>query len=544
MIIYLYLYFIKYKMKDNNDKNVCYIKRLSNEIIQEITKYLDMKSYRALKCTCKLYNKLLYDEILEKLLSRQVLHYEKLYNCITTNDYPVAVDISIMGSGKTYTLCCLAKKLNIILVIFCPKSVIPTWFKVIKYFNIDKYYIFTYAKLRIENDFLTKEHIIKDKWKEIVKKGTLLVFDESQNLKNKTAQYRSAVSLVDVIYKQDKRKSYVMLLSGTIADKEYQIARYCRLMGIMKKDKLSHQNLQTKTYTLDGIEDIINYCIKDDLYQRSLLRINKYTKHKIVHDLFLKYIKPKYFYAMDPPVINNILDVKNGFYIMSPEKELKLKESISALKRCILYNNDNNDNNVLLNNNVDWGIISKYMREIEISKVEIMIRLVLNKLKENNTKVICMLSYNESIDQLKLATIQYNPLIITGKCSNKSREKNIDLFNNNNMYRLLICNLKISSLGLSLHDIRGNYPRTLYIMPNYEIMNLHQATRRIYREGNKSDATVRFIYGVNQTIECFILNSLSRKSLVMKSLSSDNLSSIKYPVDYDSYYEENIDNTN
>ena len=506
------------------------------EIVWHLSQFLPFRSIQALRVTCSTYHELFRDAATRQLLPYQVGHFHRINESLSVNR--CAVDTSLMGSGKTYVACALANKLHLSITVFCPKSVAPTWKNVANSFGIENPIIETYAVLRKSNRYFqadSNENLtVTEPFNQLIQRGTLLIFDEAQALKNKSNQFAGARCLSRAIYSL-KGRSRILFLTATPIDKEEQVAHFCQLFGIIQSERLARQDIQAG-YVLEGIQELLDYCQAinpQENWSNIRSQINNLNKHRQILTLFKTYIKPRFCFAMSAPQIASPLDIKNGYYDISANGDAFLAEGIRELSQAIRSRLLTNPHD----NEIDWGGVSRALQKIEIAKVEVLVRLSHEIMRQPGTKVVCMLSYNEPIEMTFRALSRYHPLKLTGKTSTKQREEIMRLFQTSPERRVLIANLAVSSLGISLHDTTGNSPRTLLVIPNYYVMNLHQATRRIYREGTRSTATVRFIYTKSHIQESRLLDAISRKSKVIKEVLDDRLKDIKYPSEYETYVE-------
>ena len=78
------------------------------------------------------------DPILKNLLPYQIPHVLQLYETMLQQD--CVLDASDTGTGKTYVASKVCKEFGLIPFVICPKSVVPSWNKVLKSFgfNSDK----------------------------------------------------------------------------------------------------------------------------------------------------------------------------------------------------------------------------------------------------------------------------------------------------------------------------------------------------------------------------------------------------------------------
>lgn len=142
-----------------------------------------------------------------KLKEYQVEHSKSIFKSLM--NHKLAIDLSPLGSGKTYTAIGIAT-LNCFecVIIVCPKSVIPKW-----------------TQLSIENDIQHKSMIMtpckftKQSFK-FEKTRTLLIVDEFQSLKNKSKQSKKVYDAVE------EYNLYFLGISGTPFDKPKQLKRF------------------------------------------------------------------------------------------------------------------------------------------------------------------------------------------------------------------------------------------------------------------------------------------------------------------------------
>ena len=113
------------------------------------------------------------------------------------NEWGGAIDGSDTGVGKTYTACAVARDMGMKIVVVCPKAVISSWKEVIhNHFHMGDQLIAVtnYEQLKIgKSDSKLASYVIPRstrrktfQWK--IPKNTLIVWDESQKLKNWTTK--------------------------------------------------------------------------------------------------------------------------------------------------------------------------------------------------------------------------------------------------------------------------------------------------------------------------------------------------------------------
>lgn len=483
-----------------------------------------------------------------KLLPHQIDHYRRLSEILhTEHGY---LDTSPMGSGKTFTTMAIAATFNLSLGIVCPLSIIDVWKQECATYGIPIKFAISYQSLRGTKSSAPKHGLLDrlgdqfkatDKFKMMVKKGLLLVFDEVHNLKNATSQLQSAHCLVKQLVKLNCG-SRVALLSATPCDKPAHISSLLKILGIIEHDDLYEYDMSKQEYTLLGMQEIIDKCATlSKLITHQIVGsivLTRQTMPHISYELFIRVIKPRVCSAMEPVSIvvvpgkeDVIKECKNGYYEMMDKDVETLREGANILSRATRYRSDTQQVQI---GKGSWGAITRALGVIERSKVQLMIRLAKEKLADHpNNKVILYFSFIESIKSVKEALAEYNPLVMYGITKAHERAPLIKKFQEpSSEYRLMILNARVGGIGISLDDRDGNFPRYMFIVPNYNFIDLQQATGRIYRSTTQSSATIRFVYSKAFPNETSIIDSLFRKAKLLKSIvvSSNELLPGEYPV--------------
>lgn len=495
-------------------------------------------------CSNTLYN-CSFSSIETRLLPHQIKHYRQLNEKLCK--YRRVVDTSIMGCGKTFTISAVAKKQHKHIIAFSPESSKKNWMKAFSHFRIkkEKYEWFGY------NSFLCKqkpymtpivtltyknylEELVKckvskqyhDKCKE--KNGVLLVFDEAHFLKNDSNRSRLAIMLSLVTLKYPK--CYIAMLSSTPFDKYTQCVQFAKLLGIIKQKSLTFYDRKNNCTYYDGLDELLNYSKNlEPNCQEIVGQINDKRPETIAYHYMSKVIKLHLFIAMKPALDSDTKDIKNLFVKIDDEIQLEMvKKGIIKLEKGVISLEKQNKK---IPAGQALAEIQNGMKQIENGKVYVFVKLALKSLRSNpKTKVIIMANFLTSIEAIYSSLEKYSPLLIWGKTPKKDRLDIITKFQSpTDTHRILVCNTAILCTGQDLDDQHGDYPRHLYISPNYNVTNLHQATGRIFRSNTKSDGTVRFVYTKEVEKEVTLLETIALKSNVIKSMIDYK---VKFPGDY------------
>jgi superfamily II DNA or RNA helicase len=435
------------------------------------------------------FNRMKFNENIEKkLLNYQILQVMNLVEALNNND--CILEGSDTGTGKTYTTCAAAKKLNMKLFVICPKIVMSKWHKISKYFDVENIIIVNYETLKFcktynsENkrevskyiNFIDGKYIWADKE---LPDRTLIVFDEVHKCK-KTSTKNGKLLLSTKLLPTRYNKIKIIMLSATISDlpKDFTIFGY--MLGLYKTIRRGN----------GWIEEVL----RED---NNSLKKNYSTLNKILF--------PTHGSRM------SIKELGDNF----PTNQVAAE----------CYTIDNKDANII-NNKLDelkktnineLGEIQTARQLIEKAKVPLFISLI-NSLLENNLSVVVFVNFTETINLLSKA---FNTkCIIWGNQTTSERELNIHNFQNN-IEHLIICNIRAGGIGIDLNDKYGKQRASL-ISPPFSSNDLIQALGRISRADSKTPALQRIIYA-HDTYEEIICDRIKEKLKFAAKINNEDL---------------------
>jgi SNF2 family DNA or RNA helicase len=496
----------------------------------------------------------------EKIVLRehQIPHIKKIKEIFTK--HPVAFDMSTMGAGKTYTTSRLAIDMNYEnVIIVCPVSVEAKWRSMTKY-GVQIKQVLSYQSLRSVKNKIPKHGLLErydiedeeteitktyfastDYLRQMCKEGMLFVIDEAQHIKNKNDQHSACQEIIKEIIRS-AGKSRVLLLSGTPIDKEEQAVNMMQAMWLIKSSRLYTFLREESRLLLYGAKELLDYINtfpENRAPLKEFLKRNQWAPDNVLHNCYLMFqyfVKPVISSAMPSPPLE--IDCKNGYYNMVRTEDRKaLLKAILELQTTVKYDERKNTVNY---KEGGFGSLTRCLKNIETSKLHDMIRVARITLEEDpQCKVALFVNFTDSLYTLEDGLMDYKPLRLEGSVNKDKRQDLINKFQEpNTKRRLLISNLQVASTGIDLDDKHGDFPRYAFASPKYNILELHQLTRRFVRLDSKSIATFRFFYGATGRKEMSILNALSRKSQVMKDTLEGQVSEgIIFPGDYDDEFE-------
>ncbi len=503
-----------------------------------------------------------------ELRDYQIAHYEKLVRILNTSYF--AIDLSPLGSGKTYTASYLAQQSAQYkhAIIVAPASLKPKWEQVFNGSALESAYILSYndlvgkkyiqpkCGLVYRNDytkpqqirageFRGQERIIEvvemfptDLLVKLAAENTLLVIDEIQHIKNETsAQTAAARELILAIKSANEAgaHSHAILMSGSPIDTDQQAVTFFRNTGIQKSRELLTINPHTGVKTQTGYLEIVNFCrtldprhsVNTDLSSQD--SVDWY--YPVLLRLFTGPIKQHLSAAMPMPPTDNTVYPRNLICrLEDPDVE---RAYVSAIKDLVALASSRDKNRHIA--------IIQSMLIIESCKVHVFIKLAKQKLAEHpNNKVVLALNYADSIQEISEQLAEYAPLILNGKVTPAARHAAIDKFQQPDaQHRLIIANQQVICAGIDLDDKHGGFPRTCICSPNYSSINLYQLSRRFSRStDSKSDAYLDVLYlttGSDSTNgrELHVLTRLQTKGGVMKNVAIEQADAgVIFPCDY------------
>lgn len=486
------------------------------------------------------------------LLQHQTEHVEKLSKTLSNSRF--ALDLSALGSGKTYCATHMCTERNIPnAVVIAPLTVLSKWMHMQTQHGLPLLKAISYCSLRSvkckqpKHGFLLREDRVveteengelqrtektcfhsTEAWRALVREGVLLIVDEIQNVKNVSSQFLSVKEMMrDILECMDpENKSRVLLLSGTPVDKTEQVVNLYRALNVIKTHSLGHFNPHTRRCEARGFREVIRYheqiCeeprtipvsgsldhayIVASAYEAHTFDVEKYSRrdffaepvYRLFRDIFISTVGSR----MPPVQSTNVVHKANAFYRINDDASMRLlATAVARLSSSVGYDEGTNTVNILTTTPGDrartFQQIARAMQMIETAKIPIFIRAAREALERNpNQKVAILLNYSDSIIDISKALETYDPVVIRGSTSLTKRKQALDRFQRpDNKYRLFIANLTCVSTGVDLDDKDGNFPRLGLVSPNYSTITLHQLTYRFLRADTRSDAHVHFVFG-------------------------------------------------
>ncbi len=384
--------------------------------------------------------------------------------------------------------------------------------------------------------------------------GSISASDATSNsIANKTEDNNSTVNKpngneVESAPILARTASRAIMVSAIPCDKPEHILSLMQMLGIVLNDKFYQYENGTQEYRLIGFQEAINWCLtRDESGTRGILghhpAINKKTIPIIAMELYKDIIAARISSTM-PPALDQNIDIKNGYYKIGDEDLAMLRSGATALCKAVRYRGDGRGNiheGIASHPGTNWGEVTKALRLLGTAKLRKIYTLVKLDLDSNpQRKVIIGGWYVLHLNWFLQALSDYGAVLLYGETKMMERERVINLFQQfDSACRVIIINPTVGGMSISLDDQNGNWPRSMFLVPDYRLIDLIQCTGRVNRESTRSNSEtiIRFVYAKEFQGESKILTSLLRKSRAARSVISTQ-SGLILPDSYANEIEE------
>lgn len=426
----------------------------------------------------------------DNLLEPQKEHTKLLVDSIYLNGF--CVDMSMLGTGKTYVAASVAKNMNIPVVVICPKISIHNWNNVFNIFGIKPTIIINYEKLMRGNTpymkYDKKAYINAPHWQSekgmTIKfpKHALIILDEAHKCRGKNSHNsRFLVALKNSGYK-------FYLISATIASNPLDMRAFGYAVNLH-----SGYNFKSFIKNFGGIPD--NYGglkinMTDCKTQVAMKEIHckLFNESKCAARMntsqFGNIFPKNNVSAMTFDMEDNNTKIQQVYYDMETELA-KLDDRIKEYSQHV------------------FSIIMAARRKIELLKVPTMVELIEDYF-DNNTSVIAFFNFTDTITAVinRLKDHKFDNMIgkIVGGQTSIQRQSDINDFNSDKK-RIMIAAVKAGNASISLHDLNGKYQRNTIISPSFSSIDMEQCLGRAARAEGKTPVNQSFVYALNSIEE-------------------------------------------
>lgn len=445
-------------------------------------------------------------DLAAKLLEYQVDPARQLLRALQCGEaewgYPGAWDCSDMGVGKTYQTLAAALATGLEIGIVCPLAVIPAWKRAFAHFGKQPpLFVMNYESLRTGNrEWVKAEPMPTGQGRRFAwtmdPKHTMLIFDEAHNMKS-TGKKTQALGIAAI-----RQKFPCIFASGTLARDPTEMRASGRIVG------LHNGGPDFEKFMLD--HNCEGSGIAWKFYGGRRGREALQRIHRTV------------FPARGVRV--RIADLGDRFpdtQIMAESFDTgetqKIAEAFRAAEEMLARMQAQGASE----QEIRMRKASAYMEawhQSERLKVPAIAEMARQELEEGRSVAI----FCNFVDcRMALMDALATKCAIYGGQNAQHREACIADFQGDRS-RVIVANIDAGGVGVSLHDINGEFPRTAIILPTNKVVSMTQALGRVHRAGGKSRSR-QIIFFAAGTVEEQICDVTRRRMAQITTLNDGEL---------------------
>lgn len=402
-----------------------------------------------------------------------------------------ALDASATGLGKTIVAARVASSLHRPVGILCPKIVVPSWERELHEVGIEPLFVLNYEKIRGgRTGWLSRKNKRMYTWH--LPEDAMLIVDECHRLKNPRSQ-AAAMSLAAA-----RQGVPQLFLSATAATSAPDMRALGFALGLHSDQVRAAGRLSFEGWLR------AHGCFLDPWRKwqpgakKHLLRIHETlfggdTPRAVrltVEDLpaaFRENLILSDPLDFGPEMRRAYAAVMDGFELDPKDYKHLSEEQLGSTS-------------VLLE-------MMAARQTAESLKIPHMAEMA-QDLYDEGKSVAIFVSFSETVDRL-VSQLPGSPAVIRGGQTAAEREAEVQRFQNDET-RYIVANIAAGGAGVSLHDIRGEFPRASLISPSFNVVDLVQTLGRIHRNGMRSSAVQHILIAAG-TIEEAIGEALKKK---------------------------------
>lgn len=460
-------------------------------------------------------------------------HQIEWFNTIVTrfrNGELVVLDTSKMGLGKTYGPLFAAQTFRLPLFVVGPASSVSTWDTACNTHGIQKVAYYSYQGLAGTETkgtsciYLTRQDeraceksngasgartTVYEPTQELINllhRGVIFVFDEIQDITSGGGNtYHKAILAIMNTLRTYPNAARAFFLSATPIKSEKEILTFLPLLGCLtpglamlgpakrEKIKLSFRERMLdhglgemytfcKKYEPDLTEEIIDAAYDDKTPKKGKSAANAALAKRVAIDLYAKVIGKHvggYMKKMESEEFKCYF--YNLYTPLSSTSYAAITRAINDFEKEVYYNPVSG----LIERPPGKGFGGDIaaLQAIHSCLIESLYFQVMRQFREKpNSKALIFTYFLQNIEELEyLFTGLFPVAVIDGSSKPAERQRIADSFRFPGGPRVLICNGKTGSVGLSMHSVTPGLEIHAYSLPFWNIIICHQQTGRIYR---------------------------------------------------------------
>jgi hypothetical protein len=457
-------------------------------------------------------------------------HQEEIYqrfNEQINSDKKILIDLSELGSGKSYVLMKLAYENDFTVLYISSDLAVTTMKELMLKYGVYHLNPFTFNSLTPGVGMITNPYVsnfdgvytINNNFKKILREHKIIVvIDEIQAAKNSDAKRSDSIRvLLNPVYFPEKHGyedtgAKVCLLSGTLFDKKRHASQMIYLTNFCGSTEYTSKLY----YQEDGIiidhmkagfgEIVYSSIIVNQELTEQIVGGIKYSKRgvpikignpftegsciEMVYLIFIHIVLPYYSHAVSKPQCPFPKYGRNIYSSLTSDQKDRFKQLLRRREYTV------HDNGFIKCS----GRNSSYSRFALINmihdfKAELLVKKVLQEV-ESGMKCIIYTEYDTSTDiicdTLRKRKCKY--VRICGDTKISERYHNITSFNEDKRVKVIVCKKAIASASINLHCKKsleeGGEIRSLHIIPGYDLTQDLQSVDRVDRVERATDVHI------------------------------------------------------
>lgn len=446
----------------------------------------------------------------DKLYEYQRQSARQLYRAVMNGraewGYPGAWECSDMGTGKTYSTLAAALASGLEIGVICPKAVIGTfpkyggkgsgWNGAFAHFGAKPLFVLNYESLRTGG----KEWIKKTgnpgrpyEWT-CDPEHTILIWDEAHRVANRSSNRSMALAA--------ERQGFPCLFaSGTMAENPTNLGATGVAVGLHGGDRASYEQFLVRHGCVKTGDSW--YFPKGYAAPRHLAAIHRAVFPRRGARVSIAELGDRFpateilCEAVETDATKEISEAWKEVEAMLKRQEEagESKEKIKAISQ------------------VAW---MHAWRASEVAKIPAIVAMARAELEQDRSVAI-FVNFSEARERL-MAEFKTRCGIYGDQ---RDRDQQIAAFQADDE-RVIVCNIKAGGVGVSLHDVNGDFPRTAIILPTNSAVEMGQALGRVHRAGGKSKSKQIVMFAA-KTLEEKICEVVRGKLANMATLNDGDL---------------------
>jgi hypothetical protein len=471
------------------------------------------------------------------------------------------IDLSELGSGKSYVVMKLALDLNLMILYISNDLAVNTMNNLMCLYGVRQLPSMSFTDVtavngRDSNIYINNHNEVRTVNKNyldvISKRNILVVVDEVQAGKNGDAQRSEAIRvMLSPIYFPHRYGlpeggSRAALLSGTLFDcKEHakQMVYLTNFSGSCEYTSSMYREIDGRTVYLNaGFGELVFNCnhVNPALTAEILggvsfgaggipLQIGKPFMSnfiELVYELFSRIVLPYYAHGIGKPVCEYPKQGRNVTGVLTEEQEQRMIAFLMNPNNARQFQFDGNTISFSSESSKFRSSLQEMMHDF---KAEHIVRSVSEELRQG-IKSVVYTDYDVSTNHIveKLREQGWKVLCITGEVKQIERYQNIDAFNEDSSVNVIVCKKSIASCSINLHCKKtieeGGEIRSLHMIPSFDSTQMLQSLERVDRAERATPVKVNIWWLqsrqlILQKIEEHLFNTLVTKVNVIKRVS-------------------------